>query len=211
MGDPEGRLKYLERMDQISPLNAERKVDMGELHLNLGRPETAQQLFDAAVEIVREEISRIASRIGKLYMDKDPLLAEKYLRRSLEAKGKDLSREDLSAFNQLGINLRQQGRWRDALVEYAKALRIAPNDENLYYNMGMANAEGRNFAEASANMVKALAVNRDLSTVSPDIAYNIGMTFMYAGNREEAGRHLRTALELDPGFEAARTALERLN
>jgi tetratricopeptide (TPR) repeat protein len=217
MGDPEGYLKYLERMDQISPLNAERKVDMGELHLNLGRPETAQKLFDtaveiaAAIEIANEELIRIANRIAKLCLDKAPLLAEKYLRRSLEAKGKNLSREDLSTFNQLGITLRQQGRWRDALAEYEKALRIAPNDENLYYNMGMANAEGRNFAEARASMAKALEVNRDLPKVSSQIAYNIGMIFMYAGSREEARRHLRTALELDPGFEAAHTTLARLN
>jgi len=217
MGDPEGHLKYLERMDQISPLNAERKVDMGELHLNLGRPEAAQKLFDtavkiaAAIEIANEELSRIANRIAKLCLDKAPLLAEKYLRCSLEAKGKSLSRADLSTFNQLGITLRQQGRWQDALVEYEKALRIAPNDENLYYNMGMANAEGHNFAEARANMVKALEVNQDLPTAGPQIAYNIGMIFMYAGSREKAEHHLRTALELDPGFEAAHTALAQLN
>ena len=211
MGDSEGCLKYLERMDEISPLNADRKVDMGALNLNLGRSEVAQSLFDTAMKITKEEISQISNRIAMLYMDKDPPMAEKYLRRSLEARGKDLSREDLNTFNQLGINLRQQGRWKDALIEYEKALRIAPDDENIYYNMGMANAEGRSFAQASVNMVKALEINHDLPTISPSIACNIGLVFMYAGNRKEAERHLRAALNLDPGFEPARAALAQLN
>jgi len=211
MGDPEGRLKYLERMDQISPLNAERKVDMGEVHLHLGRSEEAQALFDMAVEITGEEISRICKRIAVLYTDKDSALAEKYLRRSLEAKGRYLSKEDLNTFNQLGINLRQQGRWQDALAEYEKALKIAPDDENLYYNMGMANFEGRNYSAARLNMTKALTLNSDLPQASPSIAYNIGLIFMHVGNREEAKRHLRVALELKPDFEEAAAALACLN
>jgi tetratricopeptide (TPR) repeat protein len=197
-------------MDQISPLNAERKVDMGELHLNMGHGETAQALFDVAVQITKEEISRITNRIAALYMDKDPPLAEKYLRRSLATKGKDLTFEDLKTFNQLGINLRQQGRWKDALVEYGRALHIAPDDENLYYNMGMANAEGHNYAEARANMDKALEINRDLPMSNPNIAYNIGLVYLHAENRKEAERHLRAALQLNPGFTSARAVLERL-
>jgi tetratricopeptide (TPR) repeat protein len=59
-------------------------------------------------------------------------------------------------------------------------------------------------------MAKALQINPDLPTVSANIAYNIGIIFMHAGNREEAERYLRTALELNPGFESARVALERL-
>ena len=211
MGNSESRLKYLERMDQISPLNAERKVDMGAVHLDLGRSEAAQKLFDVAVAITREDVSRVTNRIGTLCMDKDPLMAEKYLRRSLEAKGKDLSREDLKTFNQLGINLRQQGRWQDALTEYEKALRIAPDDENLYYNMGMAKAEGRNFTEAQADMVKALEINPDLPTAGSGIACNIGLVFMQAGAGKEAARYLRMALDRDPGCEAARAALSRLH
>jgi len=210
MGDPQGRLQCLERMDQISPLNAERKVDMGEIHLSMGHAEEAQALFDTAVQITKDEISRITNRIASLYMDKDPPLAEKYLRRSLAAKGKDLSREDINTFNQLGINLRQQGRWKDALVEYTRALHIAPDDEHLYYNMGMANAEGHNFVEARANMDKALELNPSLPMQGPGIAHNIGLVFMHAGNRKEAERHLRIALDLDPGFESARVALDRL-
>ena len=211
MGDSEGSLKYMERMDQISPLNVERKVDMGELHLNLGRHLEAQALFDIAVErIIKERLNIIISRIAALYMDKDPLQAEKYLRRGLAAKGNKLSREDLTIFNQLGISLRQQGRWQDAIIEYEKALHIDPGDENHYYNMGMANAEGRKFVEASANMSRALEINRDLSKLNASIAYNIGVIFVHAGKPKEAMRHLRTALELNPDLEAAKTMLERL-
>lgn len=58
--------------------------------------------------------------------DSDPVQAEKYLRQCLEIKGQNLSADDLSTFNQLGISLRKQGRWKDAITEYKKALKIIP-------------------------------------------------------------------------------------
>ncbi len=214
MGDLTGKLKYLERLDALSPLNVDRKVDMGEIQLSLGNDEEAERLFNVAVEQVTKEalaqISHIANRIAVMYAEKDPLMAEKFLRRSLDAKGKNLTREDLNTFNMLGINLRQQGRWQDALVEYKKALQVAPDDENLYYNMGMANAEGRDFSAARDNMVKALELNPALPQANANIAYNIGVVFMYSGGREQAERNLRIALELNPNFESAKNALARL-
>ena len=214
MGDLPEKLRYLKRLDTLSPLNIERKVDMGEIHLSLGDAEEAEALFDIAVEQVTKDalaqISSIANRIAALYAERDPLMTEKYLRRSLDAKGKKLSREDLNTFNLLGINLRQQGRWQDALAEYKKALQIAPDDENLYYNMGMANAEGKDFTAAKESMFKALSLNPNLPQANPNIAYNIGVVFMYAGGKDLAERCLRTALELNPDFDAAKNALARL-
>ena len=214
MGDLGGKLKYLERLDTLSPLNVERKVDMGEIHLDMGNDTLAEELFSTAVEQVTKDalnqISSIANRIASLYADKDPAMAEKFLRRSLDAKGKQLSREDLYTFNMLGINLRQQGRWEDAIAEYKKALTIAPDDENLYYNVAMAYAEGRDFHAARANMIKALEINANLPMTGANIAYNIGIVFMYAGGREQAEKCLRIALELKPDFTSAQKALEKL-
>ena len=214
MGDTANHLKYLERLDTLSPLNAERKVDMGVIHLTLGNDQKAADLFDTAVEQTTREalnqISDISNRIANLYAEKDPLTAEKYLRQSIEVKGKKLSRDDLNTFNLLGINLRKQGRWQDALVEYQKALRVAPDDENLHYNLAMAHAEGRDFGAARENMLKALALNSDLPRASATIAYNIGMVFMHAGGKEMAEKHLRIALELNPDSGLLKNALARL-
>lgn len=214
MGDTVKRLYYLERLDQLSPLNVERKVDMGEIQLALGNEEAAGQLFETAVTLATKEalryIGEVASRVAALYAEKNPQQAEKFLRRALDAKGAYLSKEDIGTFNRLGILLRNQGKWKEALVEYQKALKVAPDDENLYYNMGMACAEGKEFREAQLHMLKALAINPDLPRAATNIAYNIALVFGQNGDKKRAVDCLNIALECDPEFEPARRALERM-
>lgn len=214
MGDDATRLNYLERLDKLSPLNSERKVSMGEIHMNQGRHEKAEELFDAAVTQVTKDamgqIGAISGRIAALYADRDPVRSEKFLRRALESKGKFLSREDIKTFNQLGISLRQQGKWREAIIEYTKALKLAPDDENLYYNMGMAHAEGKDFREARQCMIKAIQINANLPHSSAGIAYNLGVVFLQSGVREQARECLQIALSLAPDMEVAQRALDKL-
>ncbi|MDE7064247.1 MAG: tetratricopeptide repeat protein, partial [Desulfovibrionaceae bacterium] len=155
-------------------------------------------------------IGEVASRVAALYAEKNPQEAEKFLRRALEAKGAYLSKEDIGTFNRLGILLRNQGKWKEALVEYQKALKVAPDDENLYYNMGMACAEGKEFREAQVYMLKALAINPDLPRTATNIAYNIALVFGQNGDKKRAADCLNIALECDPEFEPARRALERM-
>lgn len=214
MGNHDAQLHFLERLDHLSPLNVERKVDMGQIHLTLGNDDKAQELFDTAVTQATREamnyISEVSERIASIYGEHSPEQAEKFLRRALEAKGDSIGRDDLGTFNRLGLALRKQGKWEQALEEYTKALRVAPDDENLYYNMGMACAEGKDFREARANMVKALSFNPELPRRDRIIAYNMGLVFMRAGGREQAERCLMIALELDPGFTQASNALAKL-
>lgn len=214
MNDTGKRLYYLERLDQLSPLNVERKVDMGEIQLTLGNDEAAGRLFESAVTLATKEaasyIGEVASRVAALYAEKDPGQSEKFLRRALDAKGQYLSKDDIATFNRLGIILRTQGKWREALSEYQKAVKVAPDDENLFYNMGMACAEGREFREAQVYMLKALAINPDLPRAAVTIAYNIGLVFIQAGGKEKARDCIKIALELKPDYEPARKALAHL-
>ncbi len=214
LGDMPNRLLYLEKLDKLSPLNVERKLDMGEIHLRMGNNEVAGQLFDSAVTVASKEamahISEVATRVAEIYEEKDPAQSEKYLRRALDAKGAYLSREDIATFNQLGITLRNQGKWREAIVEYKKALKVAPDDENLYYNMGMACAEGRDFKESKSYMSKAMSMNRGIINVTPNIAYNIALIYIQTGDREVAMECLTAALQQDPNFELAKTAIASL-
>ncbi len=214
VGDSRSCLAYLEKLDRLSPLNAERKVSMGEIHLSMGNIDKAEELFEAAVaQVTRDALSQIGAisgRIALIYADRSPERAELFLRRALEAKGKYLTREDIKLFNQLGISLRQQGKWQSAIEEYQKALKVAPDDENLFYNMGMAYAEGKMFREARQSMVQALRINGRLPYVSASIAYNIGVVFLQSGARDQARSCLEVALELKPDMEVAKAALAKL-
>ncbi len=156
-----------------------------------------------------EGLSALSGRIAGVYAERDPLKAEKFLRNSLDVKGKYLSKSDLALFNQLGISLRKQGRWQDAITEYKRAVRIAPEDANLYYNMGMAFAEGQDFLQAKANLLKALDMDPDLYRASVTIAYNYGAVFLQSREKQRAAQFFQAALDMEPGHAGARRGLER--
>ncbi len=212
-GDAKMRLLYLQKLDKLSPLNVDRKVNIGEIHLRLGNADEAEKLFDSALAQVTREamrnVSSVSNRIAAFYEEKNPVKAEKFLRKTLEIRESFLSRADVHTFNLLGISLRQQGRWKDAVAEYVKALKLAPDDENLYYNMAMAYAEGKEFSAARGNMIRALELNPDIVRSNASVAYNMGLVFVQSESVERGLQCFKTALELEPEFEPARKALER--
>lgn len=213
-GDKEAQLDYLKRMDAISPLNAQRKVEIGELHVALGNPDSAVELFDMAVSrAYRDAMAHVATMTQKIatsLQDSDPVQAEKYLRKVLALKGNDLSIDDLVTFNQLGISLRKQGRWQDAILEYKKALGIAPKAEGLVYNMGMAYAEGNDYEMAIKCMQKVLNMNANFPLGNAALAYNMGAVFSRGFTTDKAMMCLEAALKLDPKHEQAKKLLIKL-
>ena len=212
--EKEQQLHYLERLDQLSPLNVERKVDMGEIHVEMGNEQRAAELFEQAVMQAKREaftyIGQVVEKIGHVYAQRDPAKAEGYYRQALEAKGDMLEKSDIATFNRLGITLRKQGKWADAIETYSKALKVSPDDENLYYNMAMACAEGKAYQDAISHLEKALAINPEIATQDKTIAYNMGLIFMRAEATEQASRFLTQAIKLDPDFTKAKQFLADL-
>lgn len=213
-GDSGMQLEYLKRLDELSPMNNQRKVEIAELQISMGNVDAAKQLFDTALNrVYKDAMAQVAAMSEKIAMslqEADPVQAEKYLRRSLELKGDDLTVDDLPTFNQLGISLRKQGRWKDAITEYKRALKIAPNSGELYYNIAMAHAEGKDDETANRCMLKALSLNSALPNSSAVVAFNMAQVFSYGITRDKALKCLEIALELRPDFEAARNLQQSL-
>ena len=213
IGDTPQQVRYLEKLDNLSPLNVNRKVSLGEAHFANGDLEKAEAFFEKAVVQMNREaadgLSALSSRIAGIYGERAPEMAEKFLRSSLEARGKRLGRSDLSLFNQLGISLRRQGRWQDAITEYKRAIKIAPDDPTLYYNVGMAFAEGADFLQAKANLVKAMDLDPEIHTSNASIACNFGAVFLQSGDRERASQFFQQALAIKPGMKIALQGLQR--
>ncbi len=213
-GRMEEQLEYLEKLDTLSPLNVERKIDMGEIHVNFGNKERAHELFEEAVKNATREamciIEDVRSAIAERVLDKDPAMAEVFFRSILDAKADNLHKSDLGVFNRLGIALRRQGRWQDAVTEYDRALEISPDDENLLFNKAVAYAEGSSYPGAVKAVEKALAINPDFYTDSCVLSFNIGIMYYNAKRPKEAKRFLENALVVDPGHDGARKLLESL-
>lgn len=201
-GDAARQLEYLEKMDEVSPLNLERKIQIGELALKLKQPEKARKLFDQAVKLsnrqARENVASVAYRVAEAYTETDPETAAAFLQRGLDARRDFWSHEDLSTFNRLGLLLRRAGKWREAAEAYRKALTIDPKDDGLHYNLSVAYMEGKDLESARASALKAMALNPDLPQKSSGVATNLGAIFLGTNDKMHALPLLRQALEQDP-------------
>jgi len=201
-GDIVKQLQYLEKMDEVSPLNLERKIQIGELLVRLNRAEKARQTFDQVMKLshrqAKENVACVAYRVADVYTDIDPKMAARFLQKGLEMRRDFWGHEDIATFNRLGLLLRRAGLWKEAAEEYKKALTVAPNDDGLHYNLSMAYLEGKELEGARAMALKAMALNPDLPKRSSRIAANIAAVFMSTDDKMHALPLLRTALELDP-------------
>jgi tetratricopeptide (TPR) repeat protein len=91
-----------------------------------------------------------------------------------------------------------------AIVHYQKAMEIRPDNIDAVNNLGVLYFMMGKYAQAEGEYKKAAA----LSPRSPVVYYNIGLCYQQRGLLSEASRWYRLALEKDPFFRAARSALE---
>ena len=143
--------------------------------------------------------------------ENSPALAEKYYTKLLEMKGDNLTKEDMVTFNRLGIALRKQGKWKQALENYQKALTVVPDDTRVIYNMGLAFADGQQFREAVGCYDKALRLDPTFSKTAAVVAFNMAYAYFMTKDVESAKHFLAVALEVDPSHTSSRKLLDRLN
>jgi tetratricopeptide (TPR) repeat protein len=206
--------KYLEKLDRLSPLNVERKIHIGGNYMSLGEPDKASEVFNDAMKLATKEAQAQLSRVSRAIADQcllsNPELSEKYLRLSLEVKKGGLDKSDIETFNRLGITLRKQGRWSDAVEEYRRALKISPADAGLNYNMAMAFTEGKEFQKALKHLEEALEFDPALWEGNETICLNIAMAYYNCAAKEQALVFAKRALEIKPSFEKARTLIKKI-
>jgi tetratricopeptide (TPR) repeat protein len=213
-GETAEETKYLEKLDRLSPLNIERKVAIGGNYIEMGDQGRAQEYFDVAVKTATKEamtdVSKVTRAIAELCLKNAPEMSERYLRDTLESRRGSLDTSDIETFNRLGLTLRKQGKWSSAIEEYQKALTVSPKDENLYYNIAMAYAEGKNYHDAEKNLMEAIRLSPDLHGGSEVICFNMAMIFHRVSRTSLAVTYLKKALEINPRFENARKMLQNL-
>ena len=98
------------------------------------------------------------------------------------------------------------GRLGDCLVALWHARRLHPRDARLHTELAYACMTGRWLAQARRHVDAALAAGAKDGKVH----YVAGVVCLWMGQRQEAERHLRRTVELQPHNTPAREALERL-
>ncbi|MUM77490.1 tetratricopeptide repeat protein [Pseudodesulfovibrio sp. F-1] len=212
--DEDKHLEYLKKLDRLSPLNTDRKTDIGRVHVARREMDRAEKYFDQAIEAATREamsmVGSVAERISEAVAQVSPQMSEKYLTKVLESKGNSLCKDDIVLFNKLGIALRGQGKWREAIDNYSRALQISPDDEGLYYNMGMAYFDGGDKRMAAKCFETALSKNPEFYKPSEVASLNLGTIYGDLGQPDKARGFLENALALNPGNTTARQKLHGL-
>ncbi len=146
-GDQNNALNYLTKIDELSPLHVGRKKEIGELYFMQGHTQNAAHYYLDTVKLMHQlkqpDCVHVSEDYAEKIYNKDtnasvPLfeicvrLAKHY-------------RADLhwSIYNRLGMLLRRQKRWREAIDAYVHAASLSPRDESILFNMGMAYVEGK--------------------------------------------------------------------
>lgn len=198
--EDERALAYMKELDDISPLNPERKIDIAEEHLRKGEHEEAEKYLDRGMAVAEKEVSSMVGDLTQRIVDAvtaiAPNLAVKYLNRVIDTK-RVLGRDDLVHFNRLGIILRGEGRWAEAVEVYGKAVTIAPEDPVIHYNMGLAQWEGNQRMVALKCFEKALNIDPHFYAGSVGAALNIGSLYLELRRYRDSLPFFGHVLDLD--------------
>ncbi len=214
-GNTKEELAYLVKLDSLSPLNVERKIDMGELHMNIGDTGKAEELFAQAIANATNEavslIEETKRAIAERCITKNPEFAERFFRSILEDKKDNFKPGDVEIFNRLGIALRRQGKSHHAVKEYEKALKISPKDENIHFNLAMAQFDSKDSSKAKTSIDEVLKINPEFCSNRADLCFNIGMIYYNAQEYERAAIFLKKVLAVEPSHTSAQKILHKIS
>ena len=213
-GDQEMALEYLVKIDELSPLHMGRKKEIGEIHFMRGNVKEAARYFAEAVTLMHQMKQPGCVQMAEDYADKIfqadentacPLLA-------LCAKLARAYRVDLdwSLYNRLGMLLRRKMDWQGAVKAYGKAAEMAPENETVLFNMGMAYVEGKDWGSAAQKFERAMKLAPSFYKDNLPAAYIMGQVFIRASRTGNAAKVLGYVNSVDPNYKKVKSLLESL-
>jgi Flp pilus assembly protein TadD len=107
------------------------------------------------------------------------------------------------ALSNLGVTLLERGEMAEGLAVFQRDLQYNPNSWNSNYNMAYVLFSEHEYAAAQPYIVRAL----EIKPQSPETLRMAGGIEMKLGKLEDAEKHMRSALELDPDDEGFHTTL----
>lgn len=197
-------LKYLTKLDKLSPLNCNRKLKIAELHFDHGDSEAAEKFFDSAINSAKNEalsvVGEMAIDIAEMAAKYDPKMAAKYYRQGLDFVKSSKSGMAMNIYNRLGISLRKQGLWLEAIEAYDEAAKYSPKDENIQYNIALAFAEGDKYLQSAERIDCALNINPQMYHGKCDLACHMAEIYIKANKKKRAAECLLHVQEREPNF-----------
>jgi Tfp pilus assembly protein PilF len=230
VGKPDQARELLSTALQLDPACGPAHAQMGRVESLAGRVPLALAHF-AAAESLGIETPTLRGNYGLELLRADrPAEAEKQLLRALEV---DSTR--VAEWNHLGVARTRLGRLREALPAFERAHRLAPNDEDIRFNLATAYERQERHADAATLLAnphparadllalwgmalrgnrrprEALPLLREAAERAPrDVAIlnNLGVVQAETGDVPGALATWRRVLEIEPGNTTARDNLK---
>lgn len=169
-------IAYLEKALRVNPIYTEAALNLSIVYNELGRYEEAQKIFDRAVKAV--------SRTRTI---KDPYIEGR------------LANEHF----RLGDQYYDLGRFKEAIAEYKKALKLRPRFPDITTRLGIAYRENGDLDAAIKTFIKAQKINPKYLPAF----IHLGILYYMKGFVDMAIREWKKALAVDPGNRDARIYL----
>ncbi len=105
--------------------------------------------------------------------------------------------ESAYSLSEQGIELYQQGKYKQALEKFIAAQIEDPEDKQVSYNLGNAYYKIKDYEKAAKNYLQSVLENKD-ARLAEKSYYNLGNAFFRQNKLQEAVAYYKKALELDP-------------
>ncbi|MDR0882263.1 MAG: tetratricopeptide repeat protein [Candidatus Adiutrix sp.] len=142
-------------------LAAEKAIATAERHVARKEYNSAEYEYSKALKADVENV-RANFGLGKLYLATGETDKASKVFASLAKQDNLLTPENKHFFNELGIELRGLSLFEQAIEFYQKALALAPDDENLMFNIARAASDNGDKAKAVEFLNRALTLNPNL-------------------------------------------------
>ena len=136
----------------------EKKIMIGENHLNRKEYNAATFEFGLALNVDEENLKANFGK-GKAHIALGETAKAKEHFERMAQNEKLYSEDHKHLLNELGITLRRNSMFDEAIKNYQKAIEIDTTDEALYYNVARAYKEWGNKPEALNNIRKAVELS----------------------------------------------------
>ncbi|TYT73583.1 tetratricopeptide repeat protein [Desulfobotulus mexicanus] len=154
-----------------------------EYHYNIGYIRSIQKKYPEAIDAFKKatQMDRLFAKayeaMARAYiaMGREDLAdtymhhaAQIYMEREQDGHAEDILKEmlelgyeSLNVFNSLGIIYRKRGDHKKSMAHYTKALKIHPNEPNIYYNMGRICMDMKDMEKARILFERAVTIKKD--------------------------------------------------
>ena len=212
-----------------------RILEEGFTALQEGRLQEALAHFDFALEVHPENALAYTGKSLAFHLLQQP---EQSMEEALRAK--EINRTNALVLGNLAYINYVQGNLSQAVLEYREAIRLAPDVDNFYYNLGTLDLQLHNYEEAKVRLAAAIKLNPSnveaynnlgyvlwrqrsynqakealeralrLNPEHIDAHYNLGVVLFTLGNYEGARKHFLWVSERSPNFRKTKFFLSRI-